>query len=295
MLKEKQMRSEGEMYDLILKVAQKDQRIRAVIMNGSRTNPNASADIFQDFDIVYVVTDLESFRSDPNWIDCFGDRMIMQLPDDMVDPPPGDWPSYGYLMQFVDGNRIDLTLFPIAKLEELERDSLSILLLDKDGIIDPFPPPNDGDYLPKPPTAKIFADCCNEFWWVCTYVAKGLWREEITYAKTMQDKHVRPMLMKVLYWYVGVQTGFSVSPGKEGKHLNNYLETELWDLLMATYSDSDTNRTWDSLDAMCQLFRITSRSVSEHFGFEYPEADDQKVSAHLAHVRILPRDVKEMY
>lgn len=33
------MRSEKEMMDLILGVAQKDERIRAVYMNGSRTNP----------------------------------------------------------------------------------------------------------------------------------------------------------------------------------------------------------------------------------------------------------------
>lgn len=47
------MRIEKEMFDLILGVAQKDERIRAVYMNGSRTNSNAPKDIFQDYDIVY--------------------------------------------------------------------------------------------------------------------------------------------------------------------------------------------------------------------------------------------------
>ena len=50
-----QMRTEKEMMDLILGVAKKDERIRAVYMNGSRTNPNAARDILQDYDIVYVV------------------------------------------------------------------------------------------------------------------------------------------------------------------------------------------------------------------------------------------------
>ena len=49
------MRSEKEMIDLILDTARKDERIRAVYMNGSRTNPNAPKDLFQDYDIVYVV------------------------------------------------------------------------------------------------------------------------------------------------------------------------------------------------------------------------------------------------
>ncbi len=42
------MRTEQEMYDLILKVAKEDERIRAVYIDGSRTNPNAPRDIFQD-------------------------------------------------------------------------------------------------------------------------------------------------------------------------------------------------------------------------------------------------------
>ena len=51
------MRSEQEMLDLILETARNDERIRAVIMNGSRANPNALRDPFQDFDIVYLVTE----------------------------------------------------------------------------------------------------------------------------------------------------------------------------------------------------------------------------------------------
>jgi hypothetical protein len=51
------MRSEQEMLDLIVDTAKCDKRIRAAIMNGSRANPNAPRDIFQDFDIVYLVTE----------------------------------------------------------------------------------------------------------------------------------------------------------------------------------------------------------------------------------------------
>ncbi len=39
------MRSEREMFDVILHVAKEDKRIRAVYMNGSRTNPNVPKDI----------------------------------------------------------------------------------------------------------------------------------------------------------------------------------------------------------------------------------------------------------
>jgi aminoglycoside 6-adenylyltransferase len=289
------MRSEQEMLELILSTAENDDRIRGVIMNGSRTNPNARQNIFQDFDIVYLVTDVGPFRNDPAWISRFGELMILQMPEAMEDPPPLNDGHFTYLMQFTDGSRIDLTLFPIAKLHEFGRESLSLLLLDKDGIVGPFPAPSESDYLPIPPTAKVFSDCCNEFWWVCPYVAKGLWREEIIYAKHMLDRVIRAQLMKMVTWHMGVRTQFLRSPGQLGKHFRQYLEPELWEMLEKTYADASYERTWDSLEMMCELFRTTAKIVGGQFGFDYPRNDDEKVSAHLKHVRSLPRDAREMY
>ena len=77
------MRTEKEMFDLILGVAEKDERILGVYMNGSRANPKAPKDIFQDFDIVYVVKETKSFIRDKEWVDIFGERLIMQLPDEL--------------------------------------------------------------------------------------------------------------------------------------------------------------------------------------------------------------------
>ena len=45
------MRTEQEMYTMIIDTAKADDRILAVYMNGSRVNPEAERDIFQDYDI----------------------------------------------------------------------------------------------------------------------------------------------------------------------------------------------------------------------------------------------------
>jgi aminoglycoside 6-adenylyltransferase len=264
-------------------------------MSGSRADPDARRDIFQDFDIVYFVTDVASFTHDHTWINRFGELMILQMPESMGDPAPINDGRFAYLMQFADGNRIDLTLFPIARLNEFRRESLSIVLLDKDELLEDFPAPNKRDFLPLRPDAQAFSDCCNEFWWVCTYVGKGLWRGEIVYAKAMLDVVVRDQLMKMLSWYVGLKTQFLHGPGKCGKHLRQYLEPELWGMLEKTYSDADPENTWDGVFTMCDLFRLLANRVAQHFGFNYPSGDDERVTAHLKHVRTLPKDAKEMY
>jgi aminoglycoside 6-adenylyltransferase len=289
------MRSEQEMLDLVLKTAQEDERIRAVHLNGSRVNPNVPRDFFQDFDVIYFVTDVAPYKENLEWIKRFGEMMILQMPDLMDDPPPEDGEHFAYLMQFSDGNRIDLGIFPLHRLDKFEPESLTVVLLDKDGLFKDMPPSNDRDGIPNPPTAKEFFDCCNEFWWVSPYVAKGLWREEILYARHMFDEIIRPKLMETLVWYIGMKTGFEKNPGKMGKYYRKYLEPEIWDLLMQTYADAEYDHTWEALFKMGELFRILALAVADHFGFEYLHVDDRRVTAHLRHVQQLSKDAKEMY
>jgi len=290
------MRSEHEMLDLILRTAQEDERIRAVIMSGSRVNPEARRDPFQDFDVVYLVTDVASFKTDADWHKRFGEIMVMQLPEEMQDPPAENSGGHVYLMQFMDGNRIDLGLYPLEQVSQVTADSLSVVLLDKDHLIPPLPAPTERGYWPKPPTPKQYADCCNEFWWCAPYVAKGLWREEMTYAKGMLEGALRVQLMKMIGWYMATcPTCTHHNPGFLGKYLKDALPPMVYGTLMQTYSGADYNQTWESLDCMLALFRSAAVPVAEHLGYQYPFADDDRVSAHLRHVRMLPRDATQIY
>lgn len=218
------MRNETEIKNLILDFAQHDDRVRAVLLNGSRANPNIKPDRLQDFDIVFLVDNLESFTIDNSWTNIFGEQIIFQLPDEMIfgdEDCNREKISFAYLMLFKDGNRIDLTLFPKQKFQsDFKPDSLTILWLDKDHLFTSLPKPSDKDYHIQKPSEKDFADTCNEFWWVSTYVGKGLLRNEVIYAKESLETVVRPMLMKVLKWKVGIENNFGVSFGKSGKFLS---------------------------------------------------------------------------
>jgi aminoglycoside 6-adenylyltransferase len=287
------MRTEEQMLALILGVAYKDERIRAVAMNGSRVNPNAPRDLFQDYDVVFLVTDVASFTADHSWVDVFGERIIMQLPDDSALFPSARKDRFGYLMQFLDGNRIDLTLVPVAEADVYVReDSLTAVLLDKDSCLMPLPPPSDRDYHIVQPTSAQFESCCNEFWWVTPYIAKGLWRGEITYALSHLDCFVRPMLMKMLTWQAGVRSGFAASCGKFGKYLDHNLPPEDWQAFLDTYASAGIERIWQALFIACSLFGKSGRLVAAHFNFAYPEQDDARATAFLLKIRRIPPDAK---
>lgn len=288
------MRTEQEMFELILDVAKKDRRIRAVGLNGSRTNPNAPKDIFQDYDIVYLVTEMESFLEQPNWIDIFGDRIIMQTPEDMSLFPPELGNRFSYLMLFVDGNRIDLTLIPIEdQIKYIKEDKLTKILLDKDQALPTIQSSTDQDYWVKKPTYAHYLDCCNEFWWITTYIAKGLWREELLYALDHLNQYCRPMLYKMLAWQVGIETDYSVSIGKSEKYLDKYLGKEDWERVLTTFPQASYKSVWQALFEMIDLFRDTANFVAVSLEFDYPIDWDQRVFAYLNQVKGLPKNAIE--
>lgn len=198
------MRTEKQIYDTILNFAKADDRIRVVTLEGSRTNINIIPDDFQDYDITFFVTDMQSFINSDEWLNVFGERLIMQKPEDM-ELFPKEEKGYSYLMLFWDGVKIDLTLLPLEVLDEyFTWDKLVKLLLDKDNRVTNIPVPTDEDYYIEHPTARSFDDCCNEFWNTVTYVVKGLCRKEILFAIDHLNNIVRMELNYVwefLEWY----------------------------------------------------------------------------------------------
>jgi aminoglycoside 6-adenylyltransferase len=305
------MRSSGEILNLILKIAESDYNIRAVLLNGSRANPKARTDKYQDFDIVYIVSHIETFLYDHSWIDIFGERIILQMPDEMTigikdeksvggaksvagvftdhnHPVVGVFTDHNrgfhYLMLFKDKIRIDLTLFPVEKLETFKKSSLTILLLDKDNLFKNLPPPSDEDYLIQPPSEKEFNDCCNEFWWVSTYVAKGLARNEIIYALEMLEIHVRPMFLKIIEWYIGIEKSFSVSFGMHGKFMKDHISPELYEKILSTYPGGNTENIWSCLFLMTKLFSDLADKISTTLELSYNIVEELNVMEYLKEV-----------
>lgn len=289
------MRTEAEMYELILNIAKQDEGIRAVYMNGSRTNPNVPRDIFQDYDVVYVVTDTKPYRENKAWIDLFGERLYMQYPDEHPDYPSDKENFYGWLMQFRDGNRIDLHVESISHAKEnILNDKLCKILLDKDNLLPKIPESTDEDYRVKSPSKEQYLCTCNEFWWCLNNVAKGLWRQEISYAQDMVNFNVRKQLEKMLSWKIGVDTDFSVSVGKSAKYMYRWLSEEEWKRYLTTYAAGTVEECWEAVFRMCDLFEGVAVYVGEKLDYEYNRDEAEGGRKFLEYVKELPQDAIDM-
>ena len=239
-------------------------------MNGSRVNPNVMKDDFQDYDVVFVVTETSSFINDKQWINNFGNPLYFQLPDENPNFPNDKENFYGYLVQFEDGVRLDIHIETLQHaLENIKKDSLCKILIDKNNYLPAIPESSDNDYWVKKPTQEQFLACCNEFWWCTNNLAKGLARKEILYVQDMANFVVRKELEKMLSWKVGIKTDFKVSVGKSAKYISKYLDKEIYENYLKTFFTCDIEAAWKSIFLMCDLFEKTALEVAKQFGYTY--------------------------
>ena len=270
------MRSPAEMFALFEEIACADERIRAMTLEGSRANPNATSDAWQDYDVTFLVSDVESFTCSDGWLGRFGDIVLMQKPEAMELFPP-DFPAgwFSYLMLFSDGVKIDLTLVPREDGEAyFAQDPLIRVLLDKDGLCpDALRPSDKRFWVQRPPSAHV-RDCANEFYLSCTYVARGLLRDELLCANWTFEQIVRVELLRMLGYAAGARHGFPLNAGKHDKLLPRLLEPAERELLLGTYRLDSVDAVW------MDLFEASMTEACEALSYECPN-DRPKIDAYL--------------
>jgi aminoglycoside 6-adenylyltransferase len=198
------------------------------------------------------------------------------------------------LMLFTDGIRIDLSFRDATSINNYIDDSLTKVLLDKDNLIKELDSPNDSSYFTRKPDQSEFDGVMNNIWWCSTNVAKGLWREELPYAKYMFDVVVRDCMVKMLAWYVGINHDWCINTGKVGRWLEDYLPAEIWEEFASTYAGADYAEIWDALIRAGSLTRKVGIELAEKLGYEYPLEEDRNVMEYLNKVRSLPKDAAEV-
>ena len=255
------------MMNLILQIANA-LNVDAVALSGSRINQKVQTDEFQDYDVVYIVDDIDNLTSDLSWLDQFGKRIIEQEV------------SLGnrrlYLMLFEDGNRIDLTLCPKSHIQEwVDSEAGFTVLEDEKGLFEPYSP-SLGRYWTNPARAIDFEKSCNEFWWVSAYVVKGICRKQVIYSTNHLYGICQQELLKILAWQVTSDRG-TVDIGKNYKYLFNYLPIDKEKEFSALLDFSSLDKITQSLFATMQLFHQEAQYLAQKMDFDYDKEVAEKM------------------
>jgi len=265
--------------------------VRAAILTSSLAIPNALVDVFSDYDVILVLSDVHPFYEDRTWLENFGPVLVVYR--DPLEPQDGFLKS-GYVSQYENGLKIDFTLWPVEILKKItadahlpaEFDAGYRVLLDKDHMTDELKPPTFRAYIPIPPAEAEYQEAIEVFFLEATYVAKYLWREDMMAAKFIMDnfmkqEHLRPMLE----WHLEINHQWGVKPGPYGRRLKKWLRSDLWTELENTYTGAGLEENWEAMFKTIALMRKTATEVGDCLGFAYPHDIDRRTVAYLLKVK----------
>jgi aminoglycoside 6-adenylyltransferase len=161
--------------------------IRALLLTSSRTRPGGPVDVLSDYDLILAVTDTFCTGWEAAWLCDYGEPMVRWGDEGEVLGHTTHFRSVIYQ----DYVKIDYSIWPDALLGRVAASSTLPegldegyrVLLDKDGATAGWKPPTYRAFIPARPTQAEYLALVEEFWWVSTYIAKSLWRNELVFAR----------------------------------------------------------------------------------------------------------------
>ena len=284
----------GKFIPNFVRWAENQPLVRAALLTSTLAIPGAAVDIFSDFDVILILSDVRPFFEDRAWLEDFGPVLAMYR--DPLEPLDGFLKS-GNVTQYENGLKIDFTLWPVELLQKTaaspqlpaEFDAGYLVLLDKDHLTDSLKAPTYRGYIPSPPSEAEYLRKIEEFFLDTGYTAKFLWRGDLMAAKTLldyfvKDEHLRPMLE----WHMEIGHKWSLKPGPHGRGLQKWLRPDLWAELGETYTGFGLEENWQALDRTIALMRKVAQEVGSHLGFAYPADLDRRAVGYLDAVKNQP-------
>lgn len=263
--------------------------IRAMLLTSTRAQPHAALDVFSDYDVVLVVTDIHPFFVDRAWLEEFGQVLVAYWDGIELESEYGIEQT-GNVVQYANGLKIDFRLWPVFLLQRIvqagalpdDMDAGYRVLLDKDHLTQGLRPPTYQAYIPARPSADAYQTHIEEFFTDAPYVAKYLWRKELLPAKWCLDydmKHV--YLRPLLEWHMECDHGWAAPVRNLGKGLMKRLPPDIAEQLERSYAGGGIAENWEALFRTMALFRRVAIEVGQALGYTYPHDLDRRVTAYI--------------
>lgn len=242
-------------------------KIKALVQEGDKLNKAAVYDSSLPYEVLIVVEDPSKF--DQALFDELGEKIlgyVKEYEDERV-------------FEYIYKDRIKL----IARVRSMEginenirKNSLSQIILDKDNIIDPIRVPTDLTQRTKEPSDLEYFNLINEFYSKIYDVGISMMKDEKVRTFYIFEE-ARRLLLKMAEFNIGAKYDFKVNPGVNGKNMGVYLEKDQYELILNSISEIDDESMWTSIFNACSLFRKLSMEVADKLNFKYLKKTDVEI------------------
>ena len=270
--------------DALVRWAERQQDIHALLLIGSRAREDMPADDWSDVDVAVVVDEPDRYLRDERWVEAFGRPLVTVL------EPTAVGGGLERRVLYEDGLDVDFAVVTPEWLRVAAADPAAAavidrghrVLLDKLGLPDLPALAASSEREPALPTQRELADLAADFWYHAVWSAKKLARGELLMAKRSVDGWLKERLLKLLAWHAKAGQP-ELDTWHEARFFERWADPRAVTALQSAYAGYDHDDVKRALDATMDAFEQFERETAARLDF--PPPPDR------APIRSLVRDV----
>jgi aminoglycoside 6-adenylyltransferase len=260
--------------------SEKNEKIRGLILSGSRVAKNSKVDFLSDYDIAVVVNDIDFIKND-QWLNELQEYWVCV--HDEFDLLGFKVPTR--LVIFNDELKIDFSFLMVQIFNKISSsgllpDNFNLgykILLDKDSTLNNLPTPTFKAFLLDKPSEADFNRNVNEFWFEVYHATKYLTRNDLWVAK-FRDWSTKQFLLQMLQWYQGSKNNWDFSPKSDGKEMMNWVDSKILERLNQCFGAFEKESSWRAIENTTRLYREVAKEVSQTLNYHYNQSLDTNIS-----------------
>ncbi len=255
------MNSYENIMEKMVSYAIHSELIQVMLLFGSRARVKNIADKYSDYDIIFLVKDVDYFLNTDQWL-----NQIEKYYISFQEPTA----AYGQERRvfFGDARDVDFLFYDVRESESLVADStiqafLSRgykILVDKIDFKGVLERNKSFEEIEMIFSEKDFINLANTFWFHSVWSVKKLLRGEIWSAKSCVDGYMKDLLRQMLEWYSKAVNSKEFDVWHDGRFLDRWVDENIKKQLKTAYGTYDAV---DILRAMTNTMRIFSEVSSK--------------------------------
>ena len=267
-----QMNSYDNIMKKLMLFANKSQLIQAMILFGSRVRDKNVADKYSDYDIIFLVNDVDYFLNTDYWLNHI-DKFYISFQE------PTAACGQERRVLFGDAMDMDFLFYDVKKSEQLAADSTIQaffsrgykILIDKIGFERVIERNKPFEELKTILSEKEFTNLSNAFWFHTIWSVKKILRGETWSAKSCVDGYMKNLLRQMIECYSKAFYSENFDVWHDGRFFDNWVDENIKKQLKTAYGTYDAADILRAMTNTMSIFSGVSRKTAVMLGYTYPE------------------------
>lgn len=273
------MEQERDTIRNITRAAQQDASIRVLIMTGDRVNKAAVQQPLARYEFALAAEDPLQALHSKVW-EQLGDAKLLRRSMREKQVQAGI-EVYAAWLLYDDMARVCMKAVRTEEaVDFVSADTLSQIMLDKDGLLPPMGMPTDLSRRTKAPSEERFNELFDGFFEAALETGIALRKEQLIRGLKFLSE-ARTYLLPATEFAIATEYDYLINLGDRGRNFKAYLEKDEYEAYLKCFPTADVEYVWTALFNACSLFRGAGMKICEKEGFAYPKRVDVAILHHL--------------